>query len=102
VLRERGTKVATQTHGNNTEYGLQFILAHPFCEKEYVFPQGKHAVERKLQLSLAEEHRPHSFTKPPTLSPRPPILPFIPRLPDNLSMPIASDADGLLRVPNQD
>jgi hypothetical protein len=30
--------------------GFQFVFAHPFCEKEHVFPQGEHAVERKSGL----------------------------------------------------
>jgi hypothetical protein len=31
-------------------YGFRFVLAHPFCEKEHVSPQGKNAVERKFEL----------------------------------------------------
>ena len=36
----------------NPSYGFQFVLAHPFCEKEHVFPQGKHAAERKFELKV--------------------------------------------------
>jgi hypothetical protein len=38
-----------------TSYGFQFVLAHPFCEKEHVFPQGQHAVDRKCELSLVSD-----------------------------------------------
>jgi hypothetical protein len=34
-------------------YEFRFLLAHPFCDKEHVFPQGKHAVDRKSGLALA-------------------------------------------------
>jgi hypothetical protein len=30
------------------QYGIQCILAHPFCEEEHVFPQGEHAAEAQV------------------------------------------------------